>query len=291
VPKAPTVAFFTEKCVNKKKLSECKVWAHGYKVLDPVTGLYEEDGPIGTITINRPHDGNMFTPKMCHEIRDCINEIRRETRTRVIVLTGSGDRFFCIGGRKEGMEDTQLYAGVLPTLEMYESIDRLQKPVIASVNGFAVGGGNVLQMVCDVTIASDTATFRQVGPMMGSFDAGYGTWYLEDLVGKKRAKEMWFSNPKIPAKQALEMGLINRVVPAAELRAETRKWALEIADRGAFALASVKAAFNARHGGVSGLSRMAHDLLLRGYLDTKEHDELSASFAERRKPDPSTFGH
>ncbi len=253
--------------------------------------LYEEDGPVGTITINRPDDGNMFTAKMCHEIRDCINEIRRETRTRVIVLTGSGDRFFCIGGRKEGMEDTQLYAGVLPTLEMYESIDRLQKPVIASVNGFAVGGGNVLQMVCDVTIASDTATFRQVGPMMGSFDAGYGTWYLEDLVGKKRAKEMWFSNPKIPAKQALEMGLINRVVPAAELRAETRKWALEIADRGAFALASVKAAFNARHGGVSGLSRMAHDLLLRGYLDTKEHDELSASFAERRKPDSSTFGH
>jgi len=253
--------------------------------------LYEEDGPIGTITINRPHDGNMFTPKMCHEIRDCINEIRRETRTRVIVLTGAGDRFFCIGGRKEGMEDTQLYAGVLPTLEMYESIDRLQKPVIASVNGFAVGGGNVLQMVCDITIASDTATFRQVGPMMGSFDAGYGTWYLEDLVGKKRAKEMWFSNPKIPAKQALEMGLINRVVPAADLRAETRKWALEIADRGAFALASVKAAFNARHGGVSGLSRMAHDLLLRGYLDTKEHDELSTSFAERRKPDSSTFGH
>ena len=92
--------------------------------------LYKEDGPIGTITINRPHDGNMFTPKMCHEIRDCINEIRRETRTRVIVLTGAGDRFFCIGGRKEGMEDTQLYAGVLPTLEMYESIDRLQKPVI-----------------------------------------------------------------------------------------------------------------------------------------------------------------
>ena len=142
--------------------------------------IYEEDGPIGTITINRPEDGNMFTPKMCHEIRDCINEIRRETRTRVLVLTGAGDRFFCIGGRKEGMQDTQLYAGVLPTLEMYESIDRLQKPVIASVNGFAVGGGNVLQMVCDLTIASDTATFRQVGPMMGSFDAGYGTWYLED---------------------------------------------------------------------------------------------------------------
>ena len=253
--------------------------------------LYREDGPIGTITLNRPHDGNMFTPRMCHEIRDCINEIRRETRTRVIVLTGAGDKFFCIGGRKEGMEDTQLYAGVLPTLEMYESIDRLQKPVIASVNGFAVGGGNVLAMVCDITIAKESAIFRQVGPMMGSFDAGYGTWYLEDLVGKKRAKEMWYRNPKISAREALEWGLVNHVVPDAELADFTRKIALEIADRGAFALASVKAAFNARHGGVSGLARMAHDLLLRGYLDTEESHELSASMAERRKPDPTRFGH
>lgn len=253
--------------------------------------IYSEDGPIATITLNRPEDGNMFTAKMCHELRDCINEIRRETRTRVVVLTGAGDKFFCLGGRKEGMEDTLLYAGVLPTLEMYESIDRLQKPVIASVNGFAVGGGNVLQMVCDVTIAKESAMFRQVGPMVGSFDAGYGTWYLEDLVGKKRAKEMWYSNPKLNARQAQEWGLVNRVVADDQLQEETRKFALEIADRGAFALASIKGAFNARHGGVSGLSRMAHDLLLRGYLDTKEHDELAASFAERRKPDTSEFGH
>ena len=252
--------------------------------------IYSEDGPIATITLNRPHDGNMFTAKMCHEIRDCINEIRRETRTRVVVLTGAGDKFFCTGGRKDGMEETLLYAGVLPTLEMYESIDKLQKPVIASVNGFAVGGGNVLQMVCDVTIAKESAVFRQVGPMVGSFDAGYGTWYLEDLVGKKRAKEMWFANPKLSAKEAKEWGLVNRMVPDDQLAAETKKFALEIADRGAFALASIKGAFNARHGGVSGLSRMAHDLLLRGYLDTKEHDEMAAAFAERRSPDASKFG-
>lgn len=252
--------------------------------------IYEEDGPIGTITLNRPDDGNMFTPLMCHEIRDCINAIRRETRTRVIVLTGAGDKFFCTGGKKEGMEDTQLYAGVLPTLEMYESIDRLQKPVIASVNGFAVGGGNVLQVVCDITIAKESAVFRQVGPMVGSFDAGYGTWYLEDLVGKKRAKEIWYRNPKMSAQEALSIGLINKVVPDAMLKEETRKMALEIADRGAFALASIKAAFNARHGGVSGLSRMAHDLLLRGYLDTDEHAELASAFAERRSPDASKFG-
>lgn len=252
--------------------------------------LYEEDGPIGTITLNRPHDGNMFTHVMCHEIRDCINEIRRETRTRVIVITGAGDKFFCIGGRKDGMEETPLYAGILPTLEMYESIDRLQKPVIASVNGFAVGGGNVLQMVCDLTIAKQSAVFRQVGPMMGSFDAGYGTWYLEDLVGKKRAKEIWYRNPRMSAEEAREIGLINKVVPDDELAAATRAFALEIADRGAFALASIKAAFNARHGGVSGLSRISHDLLLPGYLKTAEAKELSASFAERRKPDPDKIG-
>lgn len=254
------------------------------------TILYDEQGPIGTITLNRPQDGNMFNVTMCHEMRDCINAIRRETRTRVIVITGAGDKFFCIGGRKDGMEDTILYAGTLPTLEMYEAIEKLQKPVIASVNGFAVGGGNVLQMLCDCTIAKESAVFRQVGPMMGSFDAGYGTWYLEDLVGKKRAKEIWFRNPKISAAEALQMGLINKVVPDADLKKETEVFALEIADRGPFALASVKAAFNARHGGVSGLSRMAHDLLLRSYLESDESKELSKSFAEKRKPDPSKFG-
>ena len=145
-------------------------------------------------------------------------------------------------------------------------------------------------MVCDLTIAADTAIFRQVGPMVGSFDAGYGTWYLEDLVGKKRAKDIWFRNPKITAAEAAEMGLINKVVPAAELKDATRKMALEIADRGPLALASLKAAFNARHGGVGGLSRMAHDLLLRGYLETDESHEMAASFAERRKPSPDKFG-
>ncbi|HTN66425.1 MAG TPA: enoyl-CoA hydratase-related protein [Burkholderiaceae bacterium] len=255
------------------------------------TILYAEDGPVGTITLNRPNNGNMFNVQMCHEIRDCINEIRRETRTRVIVITGAGDRFFCIGGEKTGMEDSLLYAGVLPVLDMYESIDRLQKPVIASVNGFAVGGGNVLQVVCDLTIAKESAVFRQVGPMMGSFDAGYGTWYLEDLVGKKKAKEIWYMNPKLSAAEALSIGLINKVVPDDQLAAATRAMALEIADRGSFALASVKAAFNARHGGVSGMSRMAHDLLLRQNLETQESKELSQSFAEKRKPDASKFGH
>ena len=239
------------------------------------TIVYEVDGPIGTLTLNRPDDGNMFTPVMCHEVRDCINEVRRETRTRVLVITGAGDRFFCIGGRKEGMEETQLYAGVLPTLDMYESIERLQKPVIASINGYAVGGGNVLQVMCDITIAKESAIFRQVGPMMG----------------KKKAKEIWFRNPRLTAREALELGMINTVVPDDQLKSATREMALEIAERGAFALASIKTAFSARHGGVGGLARLAHDLLLRQYLDSEESHELGAAFAERRKPDPDKFGH
>jgi naphthoate synthase len=255
------------------------------------TILYAEDGPIGTITLNRPNNGNMFTETMCHEIRDCINAIRRETRTRVIVLTGAGDRFFCIGGDKTGMEDTNLYPGVLPVLDMYEAIDRLQKPVIASVNGFAVGGGNVLQVMCDITIAKQSAIFRQVGPMMGSFDAGFGTWYLEDIVGKKKAKEIWFLNPKMTAAEALEMGLINKVVPDDQLATATREMALQIAERGAFALAAIKGAFAARHGGVAGLSRVTHDMLLRLNLNSDESKELSKSFGEKRSPDSSKFGH
>jgi naphthoate synthase len=254
------------------------------------TILFEEDGPVATITLNRPDDGNMFNVTMCHEIRDAIEKVRRETRTRVVVLTGAGEKFFCIGGRKDGMEKSTLYAGVLPTLEMYEAIDKLQKPVIASVNGFAVGGGNVLQIVCDLTIAKESAVFRQVGPMMGSFDAGYGTWYLEDVVGKKKAKEIWYCNPKISAREALEMGMINRVVPDAMLKQETRAMALEIAERGSFALAAIKGAFNARHGGVSGLSRVTHDLLLRSYLESEESHELSSAFGGKRKPDAAKFG-
>lgn len=254
------------------------------------TILYQEDGPLGTLTLNRPQDGNMFDETMCREIRDCLYAAGRETRTRVIIITGAGDRYFCIGGRKDGLEKSTLYAGMLPTLEMYQAIDSLQKPVIASVNGFAVGGGNVLQVVCDLTIAKQSAVFRQVGPMVGSFDAGYGTWYLEDLVGKKKAKEIWFRNPKLSATEALELGLINKVVADDRLTEETRALALEIAQRGPFALAAIKGAFAARHGGVAGLSRVTHDLLLRAYLETEESQELSAAFTAKRAPDTSRFG-
>jgi len=255
------------------------------------TILYEEDGPLGWLTLNRPDDGNMFTKTTCLEVRDCVEAVRQETRTRVLILTGAGDRFFCLGGRKDGMEDTNLYAGVLPTLDMYEAIDRLQKPVIASVNGYAVGGGNVLQVVCDLTIAKESAVFRQVGPMVGSFDAGFGTWYLEDLVGKRLAKELWFTNRKLTAAEALDVGLINQVVPDDQLRARTTELALAVAERGSYALAAIKHAFHARHSGVTGMSRVTHDLLLRGYLRSEEAHELSEAFAEKRRPDVEKFGH
>jgi naphthoate synthase len=251
------------------------------------TILYEEDGPIGRITLNRPGDGNMFNPTMCRELKAVLEETRLETRTRVLVLTGAGDRFFCIGGSKEDLEPTYAYPGVLPILDVYDLIERHQKPVIASVNGYAVGGGNVMHVMCDLTIAKESAVFRQVGPLMGSFDAGYGTWYLEDLVGRKRAKEMWFLNEKLSARQALDWGLVNRVVPDAELAEATDRLARELADRGGQALAAIKASFAARNTGAAGFSRVAHDLLLRYYLDTDESKELRESFAKRppRRPD------
>lgn len=252
--------------------------------------LYEEIGPVGVIRLNRPENGNMFTPKMVTELRACIEAIRLETRTRVIVLTGVGDKFFCIGGTHDEGEDTNLYPGVPRTLEMYEAIERLQKPVIAAVNGFSVGGGNVLQVVCDMSVAKQSAIFRQVGPMVGSFDAGYGTWFLEDLVGKKRAKEIWMRNPKMTADYARDIGLINEVFPDETFWDDTMTFANEVAERGSYALAAIKASFSARHSGVVGLSRVTHDLMLAPYYRSDEAKELSSAFAEKRKPDPKKFG-
>jgi naphthoate synthase len=252
--------------------------------------LFEEIGPIAVIRLNRPENGNMFTPGMVVEIRDCIEALRLETRTRVVILTGAGDKFFCIGGTHEQTVDTNLYPAVPRTLEMYEAIERLQKPVIAAVNGFAVGGGNVLQMVCDLTVAKRSAIFRQVGPMVGSFDAGYGTWFLEDLVGKKRAKEIWMRNPKMTAEYAESIGLINAVFDDATFWEQTLTFATEISQRGSYALAAIKGAFGARHSGVVGLSRVTHDLMLAPYYRSEEARELARAFAEKRPPDPDKFG-
>jgi naphthoate synthase len=250
--------------------------------------VVERDDAVVVIAIDRQEAGNKFRHQTCLELFDALQQFRLDPALRAAVLTGTGTKFFCIGGehdRATSLDQSQ----VLPIIDVYQAIDTIPKPVIAAVNGFAVGGGNVLHTICDLSIAADNAVFRQVGPMVGSFDAGYGSWYLEDTIGRKRAKEMWFLNRKYSAAQALSMGLVNEVVPAAELRARALEVAREIVTRSPIALGAMKSAFSARHNGVSGQARMAHDQYLTLYLTTGEAHEADLSFAERRRPDPEKF--
>lgn len=246
------------------------------------------DGPVLTITLNRPDAGNKFRHQTCLELFDALQKFRLDPQLRAAVLTGAGEKFFCIGGEHDPITSLD-QSQVLPIIDVYQAIDTIPKPIIAAVNGFAVGGGNVLHNVCDLTIAAENAVFRQVGPLVGSFDAGYGSWYLEDTIGRKRAKEMWYLNNKYTAAQAREIGLVNDVVPADELQAHAAKVAQEIATRSPLAIAGMKGAFSARHNGVSGQARMAHDQQLTLYLRTQEAHEASAAFGERRQPDPESF--
>jgi naphthoate synthase len=258
--------------------------------VSPFSDIRVEDaGAITTITIDRPEAGNKFRPETARELAQALRDFRDSPQQRVAILTGAGDKFFCIGG-EHGEVDGIDPATALPIIDVYELIDSVPKPVIAAVNGFAVGGGNVLHVVCDLTIAAEHAVFRQVGPLVGSFDAGFGTWYLEQVVGRKRAKEIWYLNRKYSAQQALDIGLVNEVVAGAELMDRAREMAEELLDRGPGALAGLKSAFSARHMGVLGQARMAHDVLLTQYLTTGEARELSTAFAERRAPDRDKFG-
>ena len=243
---------------------------------------------IATITINRPDNGNMFRRRTTVELAEALRQLRDDPDLRIGILTGVGDRFFCVGGEHEPFEGYS-HSVVLPIVDVYELLDTITKPVIAAVNGFAGGGGNVLHVMWDLSIASENAVFRQVGPMVGSYDAGFGTWYLEEVIGRKRAKEMWYLNRKYSAEDALAMGLVNEVVPAQELMNRARQVAEEMMDRGPQALAALKTAFAGRHLGVLGQARLAHDLLLTQYLTTEEAEELSAAFSERRAPDQTRF--
>lgn len=250
--------------------------------------LAEADGPVLTITINRPDAGNKLRARTLLEMLDALQRLRLDRGLRAAVLTGAGDRFFCIGGEHDEMTALD-HSQVLPIIDVYEAIDSVAKPVIAAVNGYAVGGGNVLHTVCDLTVAAEGAVFRQVGPLVGSFDAGFGTWYLEDTIGRKRAKEMWYLNRKYSAQEALDRGLVNEVVPAGTAVQRAQELAAEIATRSPMAIGGLKAAFSARHHGVVGQARMAHDQQLTLYLATKEAHEVSQAFAEKRTPDPETF--
>jgi naphthoate synthase len=248
----------------------------------------ERSDAVLTLTIDRQDAGNKLRGQTLVELFDALQRFRTDPSLRAAVLTGAGDKFFCIGGEHDEMTSLD-YSQVLPIIDVYQAIDTIAKPVVAAVNGFAVGGGNVLHTVCDLTIAAENAVFRQVGPMVGSFDAGYGTWYLEDTIGRKRAKEMWYLNKKYSAAEALGMGLVNEVVPAGEAVKRAQEVAAEIATRSPMAIAGLKGAFSARHNGVSGQARMAHDQQLTLYLATKEAHEVSDSFGARRTPDAEKF--
>lgn len=250
--------------------------------------IVERQDPVLVITLNRPEAGNKFRHQTCLELVQALQQFRLDPTLRAAVLTGAGEKFFCIGGEHDPLTSLD-QSQVLPIIDVYQAIDTIAKPVIAAVNGFAVGGGNVLHSVCDLTVAADTAVFRQVGPMVGSFDAGYGTWYLEDNIGRKRAKEMWYLNRKYTAEQALAMGLVNEVVPRAEVVTRAVALAREIAQRSPLAIGALKQAFSAKNNGVSGQARLAHDQLLTVYLTTQEAHEVSAAFGERRDPDPDRF--
>jgi naphthoate synthase len=250
---------------------------------------FEVSEGIATITIDRPNNGNMLRTQTARELADALRTLRDDPQIGAAILTGAGDRFFCIGGEHEELKHLNPSAA-LPVVDVYELLDTVPKAIVAAVNGFAVGGGQVLQLMCDLAVAAESALFRQVGPMTGSFDAGYGTWYLEETIGRRRAKEMWYLNRKYSARAALEMGLVNEVVPDAEVRDRAREVARELLQRGPGAIAGLKASFSARHHGVLGQARLAHDQLLTRYLASDEAHELSDAFRSKRAPDPGRFG-
>ncbi|HEX5608898.1 MAG TPA: enoyl-CoA hydratase-related protein [Solirubrobacterales bacterium] len=250
--------------------------------------IVERRDGVMVMTIDREDKGNMLRRQTTLELAEALRELRDDPKLAVGIITGAGDKFFCIGGEHDETEARD-YSAVLPVVDVYELIDTVPKPVLAAVNGYAVGGGHVMQVMCDLSVAAESAVFRQVGPMVGSFDAGFGTWYLEATIGRKRAKEMWYLNPKLSADQALEIGLVNEVVPTGKALERAEEVARELMQRGPGALAALKSAFAGRHLGALGASRVGHDQLLTHYLTSEEAHELSAAFRERRPPDRDRF--
>ncbi|MEO7104550.1 MAG: 1,4-dihydroxy-2-naphthoyl-CoA synthase [Gemmatimonadaceae bacterium] len=256
---------------------------------------YEKAGDegIAKITINRPDVHNAFRPETVGEMIDAFNHARDDMTTGVVLLTGEGDQAFCSGGdqrvRGHGgyVGETDLVPR-LNILDVQKQIKYLPKPVIAVVAGFAVGGGHVLHLVCDLTIAADNARFGQAGPRVGSFDGGYGTAYLARVVGHKKAREIWYLCRQYSAQEALDMGLVNTVVPLAQLHDEAMQWAREIMLKSPTAIRFLKASFNVDTDGQAGLQQLAGDATLLYYL-TEEAKEGKNAFLEKRPPDWSKF--
>lgn len=247
---------------------------------------------IGKITINRPRYRNAFTPKTVGEMIQAFHLCRERDDINVVVLTGEGDKAFCSGGdqnykTKGGYKDDEGVAR-LNVLDLQKMIRSLPKPVIAMVNGYAIGGGHVLHVVCDLTLASDNAVFGQTGPRVGSFDAGFGSSYLARIVGQKKAREIWFLCRQYNADEAREMGLVNKVVPLDSLEDETVKWCKEIMQNSPLAIRMIKTGLNAELDGQSGIQELAGNATLLYYL-TEEAQEGKNAFLEKRAPDFSKY--
>lgn len=257
------------------------------KIKDYEEILFDEYNHIARITINRERYRNAFTPLTVEEMIDALNYCERCSDIRVVVLTGAGDVAFCAGGDMHvkgfgGYVDKD-GAPHLNILHVQKQIRSIPKPVIAMVNGFAIGGGHVLHVVCDLSIASENARFGQTGPRVGSFDAGFGASYLARVVGQKKAREIWFLCRQYTAHEALEMGLVNKVVPQNQLEAEVISWAEEMMQLSPLALRMIKVGLNAELDGQAGIQELAGDATMLYYM-TEEAQEGGKAFLEKRKP-------
>jgi naphthoate synthase len=254
--------------------------------------VYETAEGIAKITINRPEVRNAFRPVTLFELSHAFNAARDDPGTGVIILTGAGTQAFCSGGdQKIRGDDGYLDAsgvGRLNVLDLQVQIRRTPKPVIAMVAGYAIGGGHVLHVCCDLTVAADNAIFGQTGPKVGSFDGGYGSWLLAETVGLKKAREIWYLCRQYSAQQALDMGLVNTVVPLERLEEETVAWARELLERSPLALRMLKGALNAVTDGAAGMQQFAGDATLLFYM-SEEAQEGRDAFREKRRPDFARF--
>ena len=250
--------------------------------------LFEVYDGIAKITINRPRVYNAFRPLTNKEMLDAMSICREDPEIRVVILTGIGEKAFCSGG-DQNYKGSGGYIDAdgtprLNVLDMHRAIRSIPKPVIAMVNGYAIGGGNVLQVICDLTIASENAIFGQTGPKVGSFDAGFGSSYLARCVGQKKAREIWFLCKQYSAQEALEMGMVNKVVPLEKLEETTVEWCKIIMSRSPFAIRMIKRALNAELDGQAGLMEFAGDATLM-YYTMDEAQEGKNAFLEKRDPD------
>lgn len=263
------------------------------KAADLTDVIYEKSPEgIAKITINRPESRNAFRPQTVKELIHCFNDAREDSSVGVVILTGAGPDAFCSGGDQRVRGDKG-YVGSdgvprLNILDVQKQIRSLPKPVVAMVAGYAVGGGHVLHVVCDLSIAADNARFGQTGPRVGSFDGGFGASYLASLVGQKKAREIWYLCRQYDAQAALQMGLVNTVVPLEDLERETVAWCREMLQLSPLALRCLKSAFNADLDGQAGLQELAGNATLLYYM-SEEAQEGKKAYVEKRKPNFSKF--